>query len=225
MPAMPAPPRSELDYTRVSLDEFTRALASAEPVPGGGSAAAVAGSLAASLVAMVARLSMDRPRYADHADLHAEAAQAADALRARMLRLAELDAAAYAGYVAARRLPRETPEQRAVRDSATREAARHATEIPGEVVREGVAIIGLARDLVGRSNEHASSDLLVAALLANAAATGAAANVRVNLAALGTANDGLRLEHEIDRLLSEAGTGLGQIRDSIASGSMVPSGS
>ncbi|HEX5451756.1 MAG TPA: cyclodeaminase/cyclohydrolase family protein, partial [Candidatus Limnocylindrales bacterium] len=74
-------------FAALSLSEFGARLASAEPVPGGGSAAAVVASIAASLVAMVARLSQDRPRYAEHAALHGHAVDMADGLRRQFLSL------------------------------------------------------------------------------------------------------------------------------------------
>ena len=84
------------------LGDFFEALASEQPVPGGGAAAAVSAALAASLTAMVVRLSLDRPKYADFADLHADALTASDEARVRFLELAEADANAYAAYRAAR---------------------------------------------------------------------------------------------------------------------------
>ena len=86
----------------LTVATFVDRLASAEPVPGGGSAAAIAGSLAAALVAMVASLSQDRPKYAEHAALHAEAITAARALADRFLTLADEDATAYSAYTARR---------------------------------------------------------------------------------------------------------------------------
>jgi len=169
----------------LTVREFTERLASSEPVPGGGSASAVAASLGASLVAMVAALSAGRPRYADHADLHAEAAVAADRLRQRLLALAEEDAAAYAGFSTAMKLPRDTAEEQAARRSAMAAAARTASEVPLACLEACHEVAVWAEALAGRSNRNASSDLEVASLLAWAAARGAGANVAVNLPSVG----------------------------------------
>lgn len=195
----------------LTLVEFSDRLASAEPVPGGGSASAISGSIAASLLAMVARLSLDRPRYEPYRSTNERALEAAEAARRRLMDLADEDARAYAGFSAARKLPHETPEQVAARDRATQTTALEASEAPLAVVRECAALLEETAALAGRSNLNAASDLEVAARLAAAAARGAAANVFINLPMVGderyagaTTAELNGLLRDIDRTLAKA---------------------
>jgi formiminotetrahydrofolate cyclodeaminase len=164
-----------------ALGSFVDVLASGAPVPGGGSASAVAASLAAALVAMVATLSLDRPRYAEHAALHAWGTTEGRRLADELLALADEDADAYAALSAAMKRPRETAAEQAGRTAAMRAAARVAAGVPLRCVAACRDVVRAAEALAGRSNVNASSDLNVAALLGEAAARGAAANVIVNL--------------------------------------------
>ena len=185
------------------LDDFTQVLASAQPVPGGGSASAVAAALGASLVAMVARLSTGRPKFAAHEDLLQWAIATGDQLRARFLELADEDAASYAAFGAAMKLPRDTDEQVAVRRQAMSDAARGAAETPLACVELCVTLVGAAEALAGRSNANASSDLNVAALLGEAAANGAAANVLINLPSIDDSEYRGELTSRVHELLQD----------------------
>lgn len=204
-------------FADLTLKAFTDELASAAPVPGGGSASAVAASLAASLVAMVAQLSRKLP-YMQHAELHEAAEAAGRELATRFLRLADEDAAAYATYAAAVKLPRNTDDERAARDAAKRSAARLAAEVPLRCVEACYEIVLAAESLAGRCNLNASSDLSVAALLAEAAAKGAAANVRVNLPSVGDDAWSARAEDRVQWLLDRIGSTATDCRVLVESG-------
>ena len=168
-----------------TLTQFGEKLASSDPVPGGGSASAVAASLAASLVAMVATLSQNRPKYADHSSLHEMAIPAATALITELLDIADEDAAAYAACAFALKLPKEAFADQEFRAQQIKATARVAAEVPLRCVERCYDVLVLAEALAGRSNVNASSDLRVAALLAEAAGHGAAENVLVNIPLIG----------------------------------------
>ncbi len=199
----PTESRRPSRFGDLSLREFVARLASDEPVPGGGSASAIAASLGAGLVAMVASLSTGRPRYADHEDLLAWGIATGRDLADRFLRLADEDAAAYAVFSAALKLPKSTDLEVAARTEAMRSAARHAAEVPMRCVEACRELVAAAETLAGRSNVNASSDLNVAALLGEAAARGAAANVLVNLPSVGDPAFAAMQTARVDEMLAE----------------------
>lgn len=188
-------------FADLTLAAFSEALAAETPTPGGGSASAVAAALAASLLSMVARLSLGRERYAPYAATISRSIEVADRARLRFLALADEDAAAFAAWGTARRMPHGSPEETAARDVAVADAALHAAEVPLEMVRECDLLADQVERAAGRTNLHAASDLDVAALLVDAAARAAAANVIVNAPGVRDRAVADRMLHEVEARL------------------------
>jgi len=171
-------------FRDLTVDQFGTLLASDTPAPGGGTASAIAASLAADLVAMVAALSENRPKYAPFADTVARHGAAARLLASELLDLADEDARVYDAFARAMKLPRDSDEEKAARSAAIRAAARDAAAVPLRTLEACRAIVVASEALAGRSNLNAASDLAVASRLAEAGARGAADNVLVNLPAM-----------------------------------------
>jgi formiminotetrahydrofolate cyclodeaminase len=205
-------------FRDLTLAQFAERLASPDPVPGGGSASAVAASLAASLVAMVATLSQGRAKYADHAALHEHAGPVARRYSDEFLVLADEDAAAYAACAIALKLPREAFADKELRDRQVRETAQVAAEVPLRVVEKCHDVLILAEALAGRSNVNASSDLRVAALLLQAAGHGAAENVLVNLPLIGTNEWTQATETRVKEMLDDLVELASDVHDLVSSG-------
>ncbi len=193
----------EQRLSELSVRTFVEHLATSDPIPGGGSAAAVAGAMAAALVHMVVELTLGRPAAEGNEDALMLMRRAAVAWQSELINLAELDANAYGAVVRARKLPRDTDRQREARSIQVAASLRDATRIPVATARAASGVLELAERLAPIGNRNAVSDVGVAALLAVAGLKGAALNVQINLPHLSEAEP-LRAEAamEIERLLS-----------------------
>jgi formiminotetrahydrofolate cyclodeaminase len=168
----------------LTVGAFDAEVASASPAPGGGSAAALAGSIAAALVAMVCRLSLDRDDIAASDEEIAEALAQSERLRSRLLELVDEDTAAFDAVMDAVRMPKAEEPERAARSQALTRATLGAAAVPLETLTAARHTLQLASQLAGRANPGAVSDLGVAVHLARAGAEGARLNVEINLTTL-----------------------------------------
>jgi formiminotetrahydrofolate cyclodeaminase len=171
-------------YRERTVAGFLEELASGAATPGGGCASALSGALAAGLVAMVARNTAGSPAYADRAASMEEIAAEADVLRRDLEELVDADAAAFEQVMAAFRLPKDTPEQKAERSRAIQDGYKAASEPPLLVCRRALRVLELAAIVAEQGSPNAVSDAGVAALLAASALDGAALNVEINLGAI-----------------------------------------
>ena len=186
-----------------SMSAFLSSVASSDPVPGGGSVAALAGALAAALAQMVAGLTIGKKKYAAVDAEMKEIALKAVSLGNILGALVKRDADAYARVSAAYKLEKEPAEAASRRAHAVTSALIEAAEVPLETARRCVEVAELAAIVADKGNSNAVTDAGVAALLAEAAARGAAYNVRVNVNALGEKSKGAELAREAARLVAQ----------------------
>ena len=183
-----------------SLGAFLDALASGAATPGGGGAAAIAGSMGAALVSMVCNLTLGRERYAAVHDEMREVLDRAETLRAELQQLAEDDVTVFNRLSAAYKLPRVTEADIAIRRDAIQSSLKRATEVPLRTARAAAAILPLCAPVAERGNQAAVSDVGVAALLAHTAVRSALFNVNINLRTIEDQIYSLQVRREVERL-------------------------
>ena len=171
-------------FQDMTVSQLLAALASPDPTPGGGTAAAIAGAMGTSLLVMVAGLAKSKNNTDEEKAALARTRAAIEPITARLTDLADADAASFDAVMAAYRLPKSTDEEKSARTRAIQAALRGATEVPLETLRACAGALALAHTVADYGNRSADSDVGVAIGLLKAAAAGAAANVRINLEGL-----------------------------------------
>ncbi len=159
---------------------FISDLASANPTPGGGSAAAFTAAEAAGLVAMVGRVTIGKKNYAGVESRMWQTIEEADRLRAELTRSVQEDADAFNAIMQAFKLPKNNPEEIAARVAVIEEATLTAAIVPHRVAGLAMRVLRLAASAVEYGNLNAISDGASAANLAIAAVRSAALNVMIN---------------------------------------------
>jgi glutamate formiminotransferase/formiminotetrahydrofolate cyclodeaminase len=184
---------------------FLDELAAGTATPGGGSAAAYGAAMGAALVAMVARLTIGKKKYANVEARMNEIILEAEGLRAKLTEGVQRDAAAFDEVMAALRLPKETEEQQAARTAAIESATHHAAEVPLEVARLAAPVLELAAELAETGNTNAISDAGSAGALAGAAIHAAGLNVKINAANVQDRDTAARWQDALSELQERAG--------------------
>jgi len=159
---------------------FLRVLDPADNSTGGGTAAAIAGGMAAALVALVGRLSRNGVG-GESDDYYQPIIAEGEALAQALSAGGEEDARAFEAVMAAYRLPKGDDAEKASRTAAIRAAMAHATAVPLRNAELCAAVLALVARLEGRANPRTLSDLQCAGYLARAGLQGCLANVEINL--------------------------------------------
>jgi glutamate formiminotransferase len=175
------------------LRAFVDRVASAEPVPGGGSVSALSGALGAALGQMAIRLTKDKKNFVSHSDRYLDALDRLAPYRSALLELIDADAEAFDGVMVAYKIPKDSPE----RDPAIQQALVRATEIPSRTANYAAEALKVLEDLRSIIHPNVTSDLQVALTMLRSAVRGAVANMRINLADVKDSETRLRYEDMI----------------------------
>jgi len=191
-------------YASQEKANFLDELANENPTPGGGSAAAYSAAMGAGLVAMVARLSIGRKKYADVEDEMKAVLDEAEELRAKLTAAVEEDAASFTAIMQAFKLPKGTDEEKNARSQAIQDATLYASEVPLQTAHDAVNVMALALKVASVGNSNAITDGASGAAMARAALTSAGYNVRINLGSLKDRAKAEELLNALKRLEAKA---------------------
>lgn len=192
------------DISSLSINEFLEDLGSSSPTPGGGSASALCASIASRLTQMVASLTIGRPRFEKVQEEMTQAVEKGKILSGKFLDLAMKDSEAYDLFMKALSLPKDDEQEKARRKDSMQEALKQSTLVPLQTLELAKELVANSLIVAEKGNPNAITDAGVSALLADAAARGAAMNVKINLASIedeSFVQDGLhRVEAELGEL-------------------------
>ena len=203
-----------------TINDYLTRLASRQPTPGGGAAAALHAAQGAALVAMVARFTTGG-KYEQHAAMVERITRAADALVVEALRLADADVHAFQGVIDAYKLPSGADELKAARAATIQAALIQAANTPAQLIKLAGAVVDLATELFDVANANVISDVAAAADAARAAATTARVNIDINVVAINDSEArtllALRTDGLEEKIISAADSLTERVRDRILS--------
>lgn len=186
--------------TELTVKDFLNKVAGSDPVPGGGSIAALNGATAAALAAMVANLTIGKKKYAEVQDEMQAIAREAETLMTDFTADIDRDSEAYDRVFACFKMPKETDEEKAARSAAIQEATAYAAQVPLEVARRACALMPHIAEVARKGNTNAVTDACVAMMSARNAVLAAVLNVRINLTSLKDEERAAHWQAEADEL-------------------------
>ncbi|MBN2260389.1 MAG: cyclodeaminase/cyclohydrolase family protein [Clostridiales bacterium] len=187
----------------MGLKEFINQTASKEPVPGGGSIAALSGLLGAALAEMVANLTIGKKNYLEVEDEIKEIQSKFETLRFEFLDMIDEDAESFDLVMQAFKMPKETDEDKLVRTQKIQEGLKIAALSPLNIARKSFEMIDICEVVVKKGNKNAVTDGMVAAMMARTSVLSAILNVRINLSSIKDEGFVEEITEEIDRMEKE----------------------
>ncbi|MBS3944423.1 MAG: cyclodeaminase/cyclohydrolase family protein [Melioribacter sp.] len=167
-----------------NLQEYFDELSSSSPTPGGGNVSALCGALASSLGTMVCNLTIGKKKYADVEQEMISLKNKLEVYQKEFFELAQKDNEAFDKVMMAFKLPKESDEEKEVRNSKIEEATINAAEVPSEVMRKCYELLPLLKTIADKGNKNSLSDAGVAIALTRTSVQGAYLNVLINCSSL-----------------------------------------
>ncbi len=188
--------------------DFTDEVSRESPAPGGGSIAALAGALGAALASMVSNLTANRRGSERVDDILNGASEQAQEIKERLIRAVDADTNAFNAYMAARRLPAKTTEEKAIRKAAEQEGLKLAVNVPLETARLSLQTMELCLIVAEHGNPNSITDVGVGAQMANSGVKGGVYNVLINLKDITDPDFNTEMRRVCSELLNSAGVKL-----------------
>ncbi|HSB52777.1 MAG TPA: cyclodeaminase/cyclohydrolase family protein, partial [Gemmatimonadales bacterium] len=188
----------------MTVAAFADETASESPAPGGGSVAALLGSLGAALGTMVANLSSHKPGWDERWEEFSRWAERGQRIKDQLLRLMDEDTQAFNRVMTALGMPKGTPEEKAARKAALDRANQGAIEVPFRVMQVASEAFALLEAMAMSGNPASVSDAGVGVLCVRAAIRGAWLNVRINLSGLADKASAASMVAEGEQLVQRA---------------------
>ncbi len=185
----------------MKIDDFMEELSSSSPAPGGGSVAALSGSLGASLIEMVCNLTVGKEKYKDNWEDIEKVLKKVPGLRMRLLELVDEDTNAFNDVMAAFRMPKETDEQKQARSAKIQEGYKKAIATPIETAIACMEVLELSLPISTKGNPNSITDVGVGAQMAATGLDGAIFNVKINLGSIKDQDFVVAKNKEINELI------------------------
>jgi glutamate formiminotransferase/formiminotetrahydrofolate cyclodeaminase len=195
---------SKKSLLKMNLREFCNETLSDSPAPGGGSVAALMGALGASLGGMVANLSAGKRGWDDKLRYFSDWAVKAQQLKDELLFLVDEDTAAFNNVMDGFALPKESAKEKVARSEAIQIATKYAAEVPLRVMETAFKAYQILSEMADKGNPASISDVGVGLLGVRACISGAALNVRINLAGMKDEKVKSALQEKVRKITAES---------------------
>jgi len=190
-------------FRNKSIEEFIEVLSSKEPVPGGGGASALAGTMGTALARMVGNLTLGKKKYIDVQEDISVLQQKTLILTGELMDLIDKDAEVFLPLSKAYSLPGATLEEREYKDRVMEEALNIACSVPVMIMEKSYQMLLLLGEYADKGSKIAISDVAVSSVMLRAAITGASVNVYINTKIMKDRNKAEELNSHCDDLMQK----------------------